>query len=168
MAPLTFHFSSPRELVAKLARDRVRLCNAISTQDKQLIADSLFDFANTGYCVKDWLKEHATSTFSGQDVENHVKTNPSLKACRDICNANKHHTIRNYVPLAADVYASLSATVSIASTMDNSGLALEDEHCATPHFKVKIVLTDGRKFELVAFSEEVVDCWERFLDAHNL
>ncbi|MDP3841707.1 MAG: hypothetical protein Q8Q81_03815 [Oxalobacteraceae bacterium] len=81
----------------------INIGSPVSAGDQEKIADCLFDFANTGYSLKDWLKECAS--FSKAAVEDYVKKNPPLDACCDICNANKHYVITKYTPVTDNVSA---------------------------------------------------------------
>lgn len=166
MTQLTFYFSSPCDLVAKLRRDHTRLSNALSTGDKEKIADCIFDFSNTGYSLKEWLKENTNTNFSPRNVEDYVRETPALDACRDICNANKHYRISNYVPLASNVYASATATTSAPFSVPGNGLALETE--PDHPFKVKVLLSDGTKFEVLDFGQKVIDAWDAFISAKDV
>ena len=155
------------DLFENLRRDHARLGDAIAAASLERIADALFDFSNTGYSVKDWLKAHASGSFSPDDVEAYVKATAVLDACRDICNANKHYAITRYVPSTNAVYASISST-TMGSPLpaSGSGVALEtDPH---PSFRVKVLLTDGTKFEVIEFGAKVVGAWEAFLSRHGM
>lgn len=163
---LTFHFSRPSDLLAKLSRDQARLQLALASRDTQQIADSVFDFANTAYCIKDWLKENTNGTFQGNDVEAHVNALPVLSACRDICNANKHYIVTKYVPITQDVYVSASGVSSMAVPDQSAGFHLESS--TAPEFKVKILLKDGSKFEVSDFAHQAVAGWETFFKRHGL
>lgn len=166
MTQLTFYFSSPHDLLAKLQRDYTRLSDAVSTGDKEKIADCVFDFSNTGYSLKDWLKKNTNTKFSGADVDKYVKENPALDACRDICNSNKHYLITKYIPLAKNVYASVAETTSVSFSMPGSGVALESE--PNQPFKVKVLLSDGTKFEVLDFGQRVIDAWDAFISANGV
>jgi hypothetical protein len=166
VSTLTFHFSRPRDLLEKLSRDLVRLDSAASTYNKQEIADSLFDFCGTGNAVKDWLKENCSSSFQPDDVENYVRSTPSLSACRDICNASKHFTITRYTPTTGAVYASASATTMTAMQVPAAGLGLESD--PTEKFRVKVLLKDGTKYEITELARLVLDAWERFFTANGV
>ena len=159
MASLTFYFDGPNDLLGKLRRDHARLRDAVSAKSKQAIADCLFDFANTAYCIKDWLKRNAAGRFSVQEVEKYMETNPVLNACRDICNANKHYTLR-YAPVIKDVYASVTATAEAEMAFERSGVALEEDEAP---FRVKVLMADGSKYEVLEFGEAVVTLWAGFI-----
>ena len=162
MSSLTFYFSGPRDLLAKLARDELRLEHAASAYDKQLVADCLFDFCGTGNAIRDWLKKHDSSAIKQQDVETFFKSSPVLKACRDICNSNKHRTL-TYSPSTQDVFASATAVTSVAVDLPAGGVALESEE--SPKFRVKVLLNDGTKYEVVEFAKLVLNTWQAFFAA---
>lgn len=164
---LTFHFSTPRDLLAKLSRDLQRLENATSSHKIENIADCLFDFANTAYSLKDWLKENTNDMFPRADVETYLQNEPALTACRDICNANKHYRITNYTPKTKDVFIS-SSDSTVQSELDHSSSGFELESTISPTFKVKVRLEDGTKFEVVDLARKAVTAWNDFMKRHGL
>lgn len=166
MSRLTFHFTTPRDLLAKLRRDLSRLNTGVSAGNRELITDCLFDFANTGYSIKEWLKRNTNVSFTVGDVEAYVKATPVLEACRDICNANKHYTITHYSPTTGNVYASVTAAAVVTITVPTSGLGLEASQQLG--FRVKVLLTDGPKYEVTEFGAEVVKAWESFVAAKGI
>jgi hypothetical protein len=168
MTTLTFYFSTPGDLLAKLRRDYERLCDAVSTGDQEKIADCVFDFSNTGYSVKDWLKQNANSNFTPADVEQYVKESRALDACRDMCNANKHYVITRYVPITGNVYTSASdvSSASLSLPIDRTGVALESE--PDQPFKIKVLLSDGTKFEILEFGRNVIDVWDTFISTNGV
>lgn len=163
---LTFYFSKPNDLLDKLRRDKARLQAAVASCNMQQIADDIFNFANTAYCIKDWLKKNTNGKFRGSNVEAHVKAHSVLDACRDICNANKHYTVTDYVPITEDVYVSASGASSVAVPGQSAGFSLEAS--TAPEFKVKVLLKDGAKFEVIDFANQVVGRWEAFFEKYGL
>jgi hypothetical protein len=166
MSKLTFHFSTPKDLLDKLSRDLLRLESAASTYDKQKIADCLFDFCGTGHAIKDWLKENCTASFLPGDVETYVTSTAVLSACRDICNANKHYTITRYNPSTGDVYVSASAVTVTAMSLPAGGIGLESDE--KPTFRVKVLLKDGAKYEVAEFARLVFDAWTHFFTSKGV
>ena len=55
---LTFELKSPQDVLAKVRRELAIPEAAAASQDKQRIADALYNFSVTAYHVKDWLREH--------------------------------------------------------------------------------------------------------------
>ena len=166
MTQLTFHFAKPRDLVLKLQRDETRLKDAALSGDREKIADSLFDFSNTGYSVKEWLKANSNSSFTEDDVELYVKDTPALDACRDICNANKHYILTRAVPMANAVYESVSESMSAVLSLSGSAVRLESDDA--PVFRVKVLLSNGSKFEVTDFAREVIEKWTIFLTRYGM
>jgi hypothetical protein len=166
MGSLTFHFSTPTDLLEKLSRDYSHLETAASACNEQQIADCLFNFCGTGYAIKDWLKENRTSSFKAQDVEQYVQATPALCACRDICNAYKHYTITRYIQSTGDVYASATAVTMIAVDVPASGIGFESD--AAPKFRVKVLLKDGTKYEVTELARLVLDAWRKFFVKHGV
>lgn len=166
MTTLTFHFLEPRDLLLKLARDGQRLREAVECQDLEKIADCLFDFSNTAYCIKDWLKHNRSATFTEDDVEEHVHNTIVLNACREICNANKHHTIKAAAEAVEEVLTSNLISAVAQYPHIDSGVPLEAEDA--PTFRVKVVLSDESRHEVTYFADEVIAAWTEFFTRHAL
>jgi hypothetical protein len=168
MTQLTYYFSTPSDLLGKLRRDYVRLSAAVQSRSHEKIADCVFDFSNTGYSLIDWLKKNSSNKLLPIDVENHLKSHPVLQACRDMCNANKHYEITKYTPIATTVYASATASSSISNSwlIEGSGIILEFD--PDQPFRVKILLSNGNKFEILDFGREVLQAWDVFFSIYEI
>ena len=157
---LVFNISNARDLLHKLRRDEERLLDALSSNNEETIGDALFDFAVTGYSIKDWAKRAAASHPAGIDVEAFVRENVYLQACRDIANSSKHQSITQYVAATARVYASANAVYSVSGFGKQEPIDTEDY----APFKIKILMTDGIKIELRQFAKNVITAWDGLLN----
>ncbi len=157
---LRYGFSSARDLLAKLERDRANLDAAVTSQCETQIADSIFNFCVTGHSIKDWVK-HENHT-AGASVESHITTTPVLAACADIGNSSKHkillHGIRSHTTgrmedseLTCDM-----TTIPWDSTIPING------------FTVRILFDDGTKMEILDFARSVYNAWNSFLTSNGM
>jgi len=151
---LPFELKTLRDVLAKAARELDVLRSAIAAQDKSRIGDALYNFSVTAYHVKDWLIEQPGAAYTKQDVEGYVKNHQSLSTCRDLCNSSKHRNITKYIPEA------IETTVSAASTIEVSGPSTLKQvplyTTSMPPFRVKVVLSDGKRLEAVQLAEEIL------------
>ncbi len=154
---LTFGYTSPRDLLEKAYRDLNELDVATMSQDVTEIGDALFNFAVAAFHLKDWLKHHATASYTAQEVEDYVQSSVALSACRDICNAGKHAEITRYNPCTKEVSASHNSVASVLPGQLESTF-----------FRVKIIREDGSRREAVELATEAVADWERFFAKHGL
>jgi hypothetical protein len=162
---ITFEFKDSGDVLAKAKREQVRLVDALASQDRVQIADAIFNFAVTAYHIKDWLKKSPGAAYSGVDVENHIASDPYLRACREICNASKHRLLRS--PPVDTVAVSASATSIVSPYLGESAdVALETE--TAPRFRVKVVSLDGTRVEAGEFASRVLAAWEQFFLNHGL
>jgi hypothetical protein len=156
---ITFTLDKPRDMLTKARREQARLADALRTQDRTSIADTLFNFAITAYHVKDWLKQSASAAYSPNQLEAYIEANKYLRLCREICNASKH---KKLIPGPNDTKnITLSATGTfIIDSVDPNDVKLETE--TSPSFRVKIVAIDGSRYEANEFAAQVVLAWEQF------
>ena len=58
--------------------------------------DEIYAFFQNCYHIKDWIKNdpQLSASVRGQ-VENHITQSPELRVCADLCNAQKHFTLRS-------------------------------------------------------------------------
>ena len=127
------------------------------------MSDSLFDLAIAVTSLKDWLKEHPSSSFAAPNVEAYVAGSVALGTLRDIANAGKHRVIRRYVPETSS--STLSATGSHILAL------LPDETIpapAKPHSRLKIVRADGSRYRAVDLGHDAVREWRAFMNAHGI
>jgi len=156
---ITFALDKPRDILAKARREQARLSEALRTQDRTSIADTLFNFAVTAYHIKDWLKQSASASYSPGQVEAYVEADKCLRLCREICNASKHQKLIPAPNDVRDITLSATGTFIIAST-DPNDVKLESE--TSPSFSVKVVAFDGSRYEANEFATHVILAWEQF------
>lgn len=147
---LVYGLAEAGDLLSKLRRARKRLVDAVSVENDTAIGDAIFDFVVTGYHIRDWIKN---GTKLEKEVDAFVEDSSLLQACRDICNASKHFQVDRYKPLTADVY--FSAPPLREATLGMKG-------------GIKILMSDGQKFEVTEFASAVLELWEQFFESHDL
>ena len=158
---ITFALDKPRDMLAKVRREQARLFEALQTQDRTIIADTLFNFAVTAYHIKDWLKQSASAAYSPSHVEAYIEADKCLRLCREICNASKHQKLTAAPKDAQDITFSATGTFIVAST-DPNDVKLESE--PSPSFNVKVVAVDGSRYEASEFAAHVILAWEQFFE----
>jgi len=161
--PLTIELKTPKDALAKARREHQELAEAISCQDKTRIGDALYNFAVSVYHVKDWLIETPSAVYTKKDVEDYLKATPALTAFRDLCNSSKHHTIHRYTPEATDVTSSSMASYSLS--MPKFLPFLFRRKLA---FRVKIIMTDGRRLEAISLGKQALDAWDNFFNKQGV
>ena len=156
---ITHALDKPRDMLAKARREQARLSDALRTQDRTTIADTLFNFAVTAYHIQDWLKQSASALYSPSQVEAYIEADKCLRLCREICNASKHQKLK---PVPNDARAiTFSATGSfVIASNDPNDVKLESE--TSPSFKVTLVTFDGSRYEADEFAANVIVAWEKF------
>ena len=148
--PLVYGLSNPRDMLSKLHRAHERLINAVSDEDDTRIGDAIFDFAVTGYHIRDWVKQGADL---GAEADELVQASSSLQACRDICNSSKHFQIDRYLPKTKDVYFSAPPLREVSEQFKGA---------------IKVLMSDGQKFEVTEFASDVLRLWDDFFDRFAL
>jgi hypothetical protein len=156
---ITFTLDKPRDLLAKARREQARLSDALRTQDRTSIADSLFNFAVTAYHVQDWLKASASASYSPTQVDAYLQADQCLRLCREICTASKHHKLSAAPKDAKDISFSATGTFVIPS-LDPNNVKLE--LVTSPSFTVRVVAFDGSRYEASDFAAHVIQAWEQF------
>ncbi len=163
---LPFELKTPRDVLAKAKRELDVLRSAIAAQDKSRIGEALYNFSVTAYHVKDWLIEQPGAAYTKQEVEDYVRNDRSLSTCRDLCNSNKHKNITKYVPDAIETTASALSTIKVSDQSTVNQVPLYTT--STPPFRVKVILSDGKRLEAVQLAEEILRTWEAFLLKHGI
>ncbi|BAU65776.1 hypothetical protein STA3757_31670 [Stanieria sp. NIES-3757] len=158
---LKYEFQKSRDLLDKLEREYKRLKDAINSQDQNLIADSIFNFAVTAYHIKDWLKEEKTDKSWKTAVEKYVhdkdndKDENILSICGDICNSSKHRYLN-------------SPNKSNATNIQNSSIKVSKDQITVDSlitingYTVYIELNSGEIYEILSFANQVIKRWQDF------
>jgi len=123
---ITFALDKPRDILAKVRREQARLFEALQTQDRTIIADTLFNFAVTAYQIKDWLSQSASAAYSPSQVQAYIEADKCLRLCREICSASKHQKLTAAPKDARSITLSATGTFIVAST-DPNDVKLESE-----------------------------------------
>jgi hypothetical protein len=151
--PLAPLFGSPRELLAKAARDLGRLDVAIANHDDRAARDAMLDAAISVYHVKDWIAalhpEHKAA------AEKRARTSEWIRLCRDICHAGKHFSLDLERPPYLQTPQAVSEVSVTASAVTGlfAGFSM-----------LKVITPDGREhYAREALLAAVLD-WIRFLD----
>jgi hypothetical protein len=156
---ITFELDKPRDALAKARREQARLSEALRTQDRTSIADSIFNFAVTAYHVKDLLKESASASYSPNQVDAYLQADQCLRLCREICSASKHRKLSAGPSDTKDITFSATGTFVIASIDPNN---VKLELATSPSFTVRVVAFDGSRYEANDFAAHVIRAWEQF------
>jgi hypothetical protein len=156
---ITLALDKPRDMLAKARREQARLSDALRTQDRTTIADTLFNFAVTAHHINDWLKQSASASYSPSQVEAYIEADKYLRLCREICNASKHQRLKPVPNDARAITFSATGTFVVAS-IDPNDVKLESE--TSPSFKVTVVAFDGSRYEADELAAHVILAWERF------
>jgi hypothetical protein len=155
---LNYGFGNSKKLLEKVKRDQSSLYNSIITQDPDSISDAVFNFAVTGYHIKDWLRNEGVS-----GVEAYINTKPMLRLCADLCNGSKHKLLN-----------SPRETNDPVMSINNSELTCDmttitcDATIPINGHTVRMALTSGKEIEILDFANQVVDNWESFFSANNI
>ncbi len=155
---VNYGFGNAAGLLEKVKRDRASLQRAINTQDQILISDSIFNFAITGYSIKDWLKEDGVS-----GVEKHVNSEPMLRLCADLCNGSKHKLLTGRREKDDPVQSILNSGM----TFDMTTISWDSSAFWNGGYTVRIELDSGKRVEILDFANQVVDSWTSFIKAQN-
>ena len=155
---LNYGFGKSKNLLEKVKRDQNTLYDAIISQDPDCISDAVFNFAVTGYHIKDWLKSEGVS-----GVEEHINNNPMLRLCADLCNGSKHQLLNSPREIADPVTSINNSEL----TCDMTTITCDATIPINGH-TVRMHLTSGREVEILDFANQVVGSWESFFSANNI
>ncbi|SRR6266487_708322 len=150
---LTYGMKTPRDMLAKLQRERARLDNEVS-------GDNLFNFVVTAYHIIDWIKnDPSVPTPVKTDVQS-MYSNTYVAVCRDLANASKHFALdKNY---KGSVTAKTSATGGYGvGRYGKGGYGIGEQ-------SIVVVLTDGQRFDALELAQKVLDAWGAFFATHGL
>jgi len=155
---LNYGFGNSKKLLEKVKRDQSTLYDAIISQDPDSISDAVFNFAVTGYHIKDWLKSEGVA-----GVEDHINENPMLRLCADLCNGSKHKLL-NSLREKDDPVTSINNS---ELTWDMTTITCDATIPINGH-TVRMILTSGKEVEILDFANQVVGNWESFFSANNI
>lgn len=155
---LNYGFGNARKLLEKVKRDQSTLYDAIMSQNPESISDAVFNFAVTGYHIKDWLKSEGVP-----NVENYINQNPMLRLCADLCNGSKHKLLTN----PRENNDPVTSINNSELTCDMTTITCDAAIPINGH-TVRMALTSGKKVEILDFAKQVVASWESFFSANNI
>jgi hypothetical protein len=160
---LTYGKTSPQDVLAKAERDLARLHSAELQQDKNSLSDALFDLAISVTSLKDWLKEHPSTSFTPAAVEAYVTNSIALSSFRDIANGGKHRVIRKYKPKTDDVTISAGPAMSIAMIQISASRPTTSRKLLS---RLKIVWGDGSRHRATELGHAAIREWRAFMAQH--
>ena len=150
---LTSGLKTPRDMLAKLHRERERLAAEVSP-------DNLFNLVVTAYHIVDWIKNDPAVPQPAKDDLASMRANTYVAVCRDVANASKHFTLdENY---RKQVMAKTSAISGYGVGGYGKGAYGVGEH------SIVVVLTDGQRFDSRELAYGVVQAWDAFFTKHSL
>jgi hypothetical protein len=155
---LNYGFGNPKSLLEKVKRDRKALFDSITSQDPIGIADSVFNFAVSGYHIKDWLKSEGDS-----NIEDYINSKPMLCLCADLCNGSKHKLLNS--PREQDDPAQSIGNSPL--TCDMTTITCDSTIPINGH-TVRLALTSGKRVEILDFANQVIENWESYFSANNI
>jgi hypothetical protein len=155
---LNYGFGNSKKLFEKVKRDQNTLHDAVISQNPDSISDAVFNFAVTGYHIKDWLKNEGIS-----DVEAHINENPMLRLCADLCNGSKHKLLNS----PREVIDPVTSINNSELTCDMTTITCDATIPINGH-TVRMALTSGKEVEILDFANQVVSNWESFFSANNI
>lgn len=151
--PLTFGFSTIRDLFSKLERDAAAL-------DEEVTSDRFFNFVVTGYSLIDWIKNDPsvpTSAKRPPDVDS-LYNDRWLKVCGDLATACKHFTLTSRVPITAAATSSQGFGVG---RFGMGGFGIGEEG-------IDVTLDDGTTFQCHDLVNGVLSTWKSFFSVHSV
>ena len=155
---LNYGFGNSRKLLEKVKRDQSKLYDAIISQNPDSISDAVFNFAVTGYHIKDWLKNEGLS-----GVEKHINDNSMLRLCADLCNGSKHKLLTS----PREIIDPVTSINNSELTCDITTITCDATIPINGH-TVRMALTSGKEIEILDFASQVVESWESFFSANNI
>jgi len=155
---LNYGFGDSKKLLEKVQRDQSTLYDSIISQDPNSISDAVFNFAVTGYHIKDWLKSEGVS-----GVEEFINSKPMLRLCADLCNGSKHKLLSS----PREVNDPVISLNNSELTCDMTTITCDTTIPINGH-TVRIALTSGKEVEILDFANQVVENWESFFSAKNI
>lgn len=155
---LNYGFGNSKKLLEKVQRDQSTLYDSIISQDSNSISDAVFNFAVTGYHIKDWLKSEGVS-----GVEEFINSKPMLRLCADLCNGSKHKLLSS----PREVNDPVMSINNSELTCDMTTITCDATIPIGGH-TVRMALTSGKEVEILDFANQVVENWESFFSANNI
>ncbi len=163
LTSLKYGFQNTQDLMGKVEREKARLLESVTRQDKLEIADAVFNFAVTAYHIKDWLINETLGPHSRNVVEECVNSQKVLCICGDICNGSKHRVFNaRYKPRsnAKDIVIS-PLTVDMETITCDSEIPING-------YTLRVQLEDGDEFEILDFANKVIEAWKMYFKRYGI
>lgn len=144
----------PRDLFEKLRRDADLLREAVTS-------DRFFNFVVTAHSLNDWVKNDSSVPQSAKNSLGNHRRDLLLRTCRDVANACKHFEL-DAANQARAVTASVSSQSGFGVGRYGAGAYGKGEE------SIRLALRNGRRFNVLEFSEQVVSIWLAFLSKHGV
>lgn len=125
--------------------------NTISNTDSR---DSVEDFFNQCYHLKDWLKKDKNINLS-LDVEDYISNRPSLSLAADYCNVfkhaglNKNRSIKNIEDIKTHINFELTPNGFVASS------------------RLELTIS-GEKYDAFNLATKCVEEWDEFIKLNGI
>jgi hypothetical protein len=150
---LTYGLKTPKDLLAKLNREHVRL-------EREVTSDDFFNFVVTAYHIIDWIKNDPSVPAEAKVEISSLYANTHIAVCRDIANASKHFALKkDYKGRVTEKVSAISDYGTGRYGKGQFGVGEES---------IVVVLTDGQRFDTLALSQKVVAIWTEFFAKHHL
>ncbi len=150
-------FKNSLDVYKKLERDREYLKKALIQQEENLLNDSVINLYTYGYHIKDWLKEEGYN-----NVEEFINNNPELKVCADLCNGSKHKILTS-IRSNQDPIQSINIS---KITADNTAYTA-DSIMPINSKTFYIELESGKKYEIMYFTNRIIELWLEFISLNK-
>ena len=161
--PLASRLHSPAALYRKLEREAYRAYHASTPLAK---SDHFYNFCVTASSMRDYCHEQAGRTNKDQRKvdEGLWWANPLLAATFEVANSTKHFVLRDVKtgiqrpPKTKSVRLGPSKFADIYVNNEGKYHAVLVERT-----EVRVTLSDGKRYELYKFSDEVLSYWWNYL-----
>ena len=153
MPALTYSFQSAKDMLEKLRREHQRLYTEVT-------GDNFFNFVATGYHLAEWIERDPSVPGTAKNDVPSVRALSSIATCRDLTNAGKHFRLKaNYQNQVASNAKSERGFGVGRYGMGGFGVGEES---------IIIELLNGRTFNALELSDDVLKEWEGFFNRHAL
>ena len=113
--------------------------------------DDVYAFFLNCYHLKDWLiSDVAYTKHSGDEIERHIKCEPTLALVADICNGHKHFLLRKPRSGSIPTFVSKSVHVRVGADSSQVSMILEIEH-------------GGGRLDAYQIATKALEAWEAFI-----
>lgn len=150
-------FDSPTQLLDKTEREKEVLLSALATWNESEIRNAVFNFSVSAYHIVDWVKAFYPKL--EEAAYSLLNNNHHVGACRDLCNASKHISLKletgsykDYPPVVRDVEASATGNTTVALSS----------------FRLKVQFSNGLRILMEDVAVEACKAWQEFFRQHGI